>query len=391
MTPAPVEQRLRELAESARGDGNIPPDLLDRTLAHHRRRRALASASVVATAAAVALAVLVPVEVARSGGGSTEPHAGADRSAAPTSSPSAIPTVVHFSPLPVPHISGASAEPATVLMSIGAGHERLARVDSTTGTVTKWLQSSGSQALMTFNSDLSFGYQPDLVGCGATWTRIDTASGATSPAFEELGHPLEVTLASDSTRIAYVDVGRQERVPDGRGGTMPAGCPTAPYKLVVDDPSSGATAAYPIDSYDESLYPAFDASGTRLAFVWHRRVRILDLNDGTPLADAQLLNADLKSGCTQSKPLWRPASDTVLVSEECGTASAIVGYDAQSGAETYRHPAAEPGIIGSFDVDASGKHVIYSLSRLSAAGASVYAVEPSGDRRIIDDAYQVAW
>jgi hypothetical protein len=298
---------------------------------------------------------------------------------------------VHFSALPAVNTPTSSGEPKSMLVSLGAGNERLARVATDSGTVTRWLQTNGSQMLMTFGADSSVAYQPTPDGCGSTWTAINTATGASRAAFEKLGRPAEIAVASDNTRIAYVDVGPQERVPDGRGGTMPAGCPTAPHALVISDPASGATATYPIANYDLSLYPAFDSTGTRLAFVWHRQVRILDLNHDTALNDATPLSTGPSRGCTQTKPVWKPGTNTVLVAELCGQIPAIAGYDAGSGKQTYRHPVAGPALIGSFAVDSSGEHLVYSSSRLDGPGSSIFAVEPAGDRHIIDDGYQADW
>jgi hypothetical protein len=124
------------------------------------------------------------------------------------------------------------------------------------------------------------------------------------------------------------------------------------------------------------------------------RVWVLDVNTAQTLADATPLSAKKPpAGCEQNKPTWRPGTDTVLVDEGCASSAAIVGYDATSGAETYRHdiPGTDP-ILASYAVDASGQHVIYSLGgSVSGPGGNVYAVEPHGDRHIVDGAYQVAW
>lgn len=387
MTPVPVEDQLRDLAQRARGDGEIPADVLHRVRRHRRRRQTLAAAGATVV---VVLMVLVPLRLLGSGGEAHHRAVPVGRGPTPSGHP-ATAARAQFAPLPPSHTGTGAPEPKTMLTLIGGGGERLARVATATGTVTKWLQDTGSQSLMTFAPDLSTAYQPQLTGCRARWSAIDTDTGAAKTAFAELGGPLEVAIAADPSRVAYVSVGRQARVSDGRGGTMPAGCPTAPHALVVTDASTETTVTYPIAHYDESLYPAFDDTGTRLAFVWHRQVRVLDLNTDGALADAHALTPHLKRGCTQNKPLWRPGSDSVLVAEQCGQQSSIVGYDARSGEVTYRHHVPGPSIIGSFDTDASGAHVVYSISRLDTASASVYAVEPGGDRHLLDDAYQVAW
>src|SRR3954454_11036625 len=253
MSGAPVEERLREIAEAGRGDGTIPSQVLDAVRRRRQRRRAAAGGAVLAAAAAVTLVAVGPAVLFRSADDSaSRPAHPAGGTAVPTEPPTAAPPV-HFAPLPAAATPGEVAEPTTMLALIGGGAERLARVDTRTGAVDKWLQSQGSQSLMTFNHDLSTAYQPELFGCGAKWTAIDTGTGATQPAFLELGRPLEVALAADDQRVAYVDVGPQARVPDGQGGTMPAGCPTASHDLVVTDPTSGTSARLPIANYDESL------------------------------------------------------------------------------------------------------------------------------------------
>jgi hypothetical protein len=385
MTTPSLEDRLRRAAEAAMGSGEVPMELLARVA--HRRSRRTGTAVVMAASAAAAVAIVVPVTLVGHHKPQVTPAGGGG---APTTSPSAIvattaPAAV-FAPLTPAAVPADKGEPATFLALTGAGGERLAVVDSQTGAVKKWLQQQGSQALMTFNAGLSTAYQPDLRGCTSTWTQVDTSSGATSAAFADLGRPLEVALAPAGERLAYVHL---------QGGSLTRGCPTGTESLVVIDRTSGVTKSWPIGPGGaDSLYPAFDPTGIQIAFVRDRRVWVLDVNRDTSLADARPLSqAAPDTGCQQSKPAWRPGTDSVLVALQCRTSAAIVGYDASSGVETYRHDlgGTDP-LLASYAVDASGAHVIYALSgSFGQPGGNVYAVEPHGDRHIADGVYQVAW
>lgn len=387
MTTPSLEDRLRAEVGAASLAGEIPPGLFD-VVRRRRRRRVgfLLAAAACATAASVAAPVLLI-----SGGPATHavPSAASPTSgttsastSTPTFGPSPVATFPALSPPAVPADHG---DPATLLALVGAGTERLAVIDSRTGTVERWLQQQGSQLLVTFSADLSTAYQPDLHGCDSTWTQINTRTGATAAAFTDLGRPLEVALTPTGDRVAYVHL---------EGGNLRVGCPTGTESLVVRDTATGQSRSWPIGpGGGESLYPAFDPSGTRVAFVRDGRVRVLDVNRDATLTDARPLSSAVPAGCRQSKPAWRPGSDTVLVTVQCRTSAAIVGYDAESGTETYRHdvPGTDP-LIASYGVDSTGKHLIYALSGSAGQpGGNVYAVEPSGDRHILDDAFQVAW
>jgi hypothetical protein len=386
-----LEQQLVKIAQRAQGSDEIPAAVLTAVRRRQTHTRLAATGAMLATAAVVVGVAVAGVTLNRHHTSTKASTSHNSDATADSPSPTASPRPT-FAPL-TPQVPADHGEPAHFFASIGAGAERLAIVDTATGTITKYLQNTGSQALVFFNGDLSIGYQPTTGECDYRWVAINTTTGETSPAFTDLGKPLEVAVTTTGDRVAYVHVGPQQKIttPDGR--TMNAGCPTATQTLVILDRTSGTRVQYALPQHDDyALFLAWDPTGTKLAFVLHGRVQILDINADTDLSQARPLSDKLQHGCTQVRPIWQPNTNTVLVNQMCGQRAAIVGYDAATGQRTYEHQVLGGSPFFTFDVDATGKHLIYANSgNFGGAQGEVYAVEPGGDRHILDGTYGVAW
>jgi hypothetical protein len=386
MTMPPVEETLRAIAERATTPGELPPSV---SAAIRRRRHGQAARAALAVCIAVSAIVVTAGAISSRQPGGRIAAAPSPSSSAPTAAQDAR---VAFPPLPPPSAPDRNGEPSTLLASIGGGAERLAVVDPASGAVHRYVQTSGSQALFVFAPDLRTAYQWDMRGCRYSWTATNVRTGRVQPAFGGLGNVADIAFSPTGQRMAYVSVGRQRTVvvstPQGHR-RVPGGCSTASQSIVVTDTGGGATKQWQLPAgYDQATYLAFDPTATHVAFVEGRRVRILDLNRDAVLASARPLARTLAPGCSQHLPTFVPGTNRVDVDEWCGTSHppAIVGYDVRTGREVSRHVVGHPGsFISYFAVDATGKHLVYSVD------GSVYAAEAGGDRHIIDDTYQLAW
>lgn len=396
MTGTDFEDRLRHAADRFAYPTDAPPGLVQ-TVRRRRARRAAIAA--VATGATVAVIIAVPVALSQHAPGTNAAKSQPADSGRPTApAPTPTDTPPTFPALPAPPTPADNGTPGSFYASVGAGHERLAIVSTATGVVQRYLQAIGSQALFTYSWDRRLAWQWHDHGCGNTWTQIDLASGAQTPAFTDLPHPREVAISPTGQRIAYVYYGAQKMVPvtTATGTTLqPAGCPSAQLTLAVTDTSTGATRSWSLPSNDgHALYPAFDATATHVAFVdSQQRVRVLDLNRDASIAEARPLT-DARPDCQQSKPTYRPGSNQLLVEQECHASAAIVGYDADNGTLAYSHHMAAPGLIAAYATDRSGKHLLYSFDPGDNSGNGVvYIADDNGgaDRKVTSNIFDLDW
>jgi hypothetical protein len=402
MSQPPIEALLRDAATRARGSEELPRQVLERVLRRHRRRRrAAATGGLLGVVAVTALIIGVASQFTGDTSRSPVPpiaHASASKPApiAHASVSKSPPTPVLFAPLAPPLVPAATGEPATFHGAVGAGDERLAVIDSRSGAIAHYLQSSGSQELSVFNATGTIGYQPSPEGCAATWTATDLQTGAQQPAFTDLPHPAEVALSPTGQRIAYLSVGRQRTVTNPDGTRTPAGCPTARQTLVIADQTTGQEQRLPAGhAGNEFLDLAFNNTASDLALKWHGRIRVLNLANGATSLDQAATLPD-PSGCQQHHPLFRPGDDQLLVEADCQSDVEIDGYDPSTLTLDYRHVVTRDphSILASLAVDPSGKYLIYSVDlgdQPDSPSGAVYAVEPHADRHITNDIYQVQW
>jgi hypothetical protein len=406
-----IEDQLRDAGREVEVAVELPAGLLERIARRRRRRRTVARCAgvgaVVVAVGAVSFAAFdrPSHQVQQLAIGANATHrathrvmhrAKPKRLVTPTFGPT--PTVGGTSPASTGSPPPTGGAPSDFFGAVGAGDERLAVIDSSTGAIMRYLQPHGSQALSTFNAARTVAYQPSLsvAQCDSSWTATNLKTGAQSPAFTALNHPAEVALSADGQQIAYVSVGAQQTVTNPNGTTMPAGCPTALETLVITNQSTGTTVQLPLGHFGHgSLDPAFDSSGELLAVKWHGRIRVLDVAHDTSMTQAEVLPS--QAGCDQIQPMFRPGGDELLVAEDCLTSAAIDGYQigaSDSWALTYHHVVAhqKDSFVASYAYDPTGQHLIYSVDvGDSGPQGAVYVVQSGADRHVLDGVYQVAW
>jgi hypothetical protein len=391
MTPS-LEDQLRDAAREIEVPVEPPASLL-RRVARRRRRQVVARCSAIGVVVVVAVGAVIVAAVDRPGP-SAHPvqrlaiGAHATHRATPRAQ-------ANLAVLPTPPPPPTTAVPSQFYGAVGAGDERLAVIDASSGAVLRYLQPQGSQELSIFSPDRTVSYQPALsvTQCDSSWIATNLKTGAQQPAFTTLDRPGEVALSPVGQRVAYVSVGRPKMVQDPGGRERSAGCPTAAESLVVVDQGTGTQLRIPLGHFGEAaLYPAFDDSGNLLAVKWHGRIRVLDLARDTSMDQAAIVPSN--PGCDQTKPSFRPGDDQLLVAVDCSTYAGINGYDASTWRPDYHHVAAHQpsSFLASYAVDASGQHVIYSVDVGNGGPqGAVYVIGQSGDRHVTDGVYQVEW
>jgi hypothetical protein len=395
---ADLEDRLRRAARDIEASAVLPDDVLTAVAKRRRRNGAFAVAGSAALAASVVASGVLIASIQhgdhahRSASGIGRHHHGIHRGSSTTSHKPPM----RFPLLPTPAPPPASSAPKTFYGLVGAGGERLAVVSSQTGQVLRYLQDKGSQWIMTFNTDRTIAYQPDLhlSTCAKTWTAIDLKNGNAQPAFTDLNNPDEVALSPDQSRIAYTSIGPQKTI-RAASGPMPAGCPTARRTLVILDQTSGRQTTIPLGhASGGAVFPTFDNAGNLLALKWQGRIQVLDLANGASLSTASSLPQT--SGCNQGDPAFRAGTDQVMVAADCKNGAELDGYSQENGTWTqtyHRVVATEPHAFqASFNFDPSGTNLIYSVDvgDTSNQGA-VFVPSHSAPRKIAEGIYQVAW
>ena len=87
-------------------------------------------------------------------------------------------------------------------------------------------------------------------------------------------------------------------------------------------------------------------------------------------------------------------SNDAFVEEMCGGSAAIAGYRITDGTATYRHQIAGRGLIASYSLDRTGRHLIYSFDPSNNTGNGVVYIAVEGgapDRRIMSDVFDISW
>ena len=279
-------------------------------------------------------------------------------------------------------------EPTHFFASIGAGGERVALVDTATGTHGPFL-TTPNQALVRFSRDLATIYDPVAnVGCGHAWSAINVATGASKPAFQDLHDPADVVESPDDKLVAYLQ-------PAGSTGCRET-------RLVVRDTTTGRerdwiepTHVNPAGQTVTQLEWSPDSS--HLSYLLNAgpttTAWVLDINRGSTLTDGlQLRSPD--PACTLWVPRFQPGTNLIVAAENClGRSAQLVSYDVTTGAIVETAPVATGAVFGIIDlaIDASGQHLLYILSYEANQPSEVYTLRNGAPVRLLEDAYEVAW
>jgi hypothetical protein len=394
-----IERQLRQAVAEISASTVMQDDVFD-AVARRRRRNASVAVSVTAAVVAITAAAAVPLTAALGHQSQRTSIGGGGKHATPTTrstkSPQrAIPALPTLPTLPPPTTGAA---PKTFFGLVGAGGERLAVVDTSTGAVQRYLQQTGSQALARFNANRTIAFQPSIItrSCGTTWTAINLKTGATRPAYTNLKNPDEVAQSPDGSRIAYTSIGRQKTV-EGPYGPHRGGCPTATRTLIIADQPTGQQLSIPLGHYgQESVFPSFDTSGNLLAIKWQRKIQVLNLASGGGLSMATIV--PVKPGCDQVDPAFRAGTDELMIAADCRSDAELDGYSLQGDTwkQTYHRVVANQphSFLASFGFDQAGQHLIYSVDvgNTSQQGAVFVQTGGSNDmQQVANDIYEVAW
>lgn len=394
---ADIEDRLRRAASAIQHERVVPPEVL-RAIERRRRRHLTVVATVTTTAAVIAATSVALLQAGHGHQPEQQVSIGpAGKSSPATPTPATTPSApaTAFPALPSPPAPSPAAEPTTFIGAIGAGDERLAVVQSSSGHVIRYLQSAGSQELRTFNADRTIAYQasPSLATCAATWVSVNLTTGAQRPAFTGLDNPDEVALSPNGSRLAYTSIGPQ-KIGYGQNGSFRRGCPTAKRTLVIEDSSTSQQVSIPLGhGGGESVFPTFDTTGNLLAVKAQGHIRVLNLTTGASLTDATVVPTP--KGCDQVDPAFQPGTDQLMLATDCHQDAELDGYTLHDDTWTLtfrKVVASQPeSFLASFAYDASGKHLIYSVDDGQTSSGAVYITGTNGDRHVADGIYQVAW
>jgi hypothetical protein len=316
-------------------------------------------------------------------------------------------TPITFAPTAPAQVDSAAPEPTQFFAAIGAGGERIALVDTATGKRGPFL-TSPDQTLVRFSNDHKTIYVPSLahkvrptptlVSCGSAWTAINVATGASRPAYTDLGFPNDVVESPDGKKIAYVRPLLQ---------TSAKGCQSE--ELVVRDTVSGQERRWsaPRTSGGQTVLQTITQLGwspdsAHLTYSFNSMTQttgsvtstwMLDINHGTSLTDGLQLRSP-STGCTIHVARFRPGTNLVVAAENClGSSAKLVSFNARTGAITQITEVASGPIFGIIDLafDASGRHLLYVLDGTSAQPSEVYVLRNGISVPLLADAYQVSW
>lgn len=265
--------------------------------------------------------------------------------------------------------------PATFLGAVGAGGERTAVFDAATGRLSRYLESTGSQALDVYSHDGKTVWAMEGGGTCGRWTRIDVATGATSPAFADIPNLEGFDVSPDGRRLAWEDCSFGLHVRDLRHGTDRA------------IRSSYGGAFYLRWSPDSRLLVVNDGRNAAVLDASHAQTT----SDGTVFVASAACHYDVGHD-------WAGSSTQVLLSRTCNPADAhgdsvstLVEGSVATGAV---HDLAVLG-HGPYDIgvtnlvaDASGHHLLYTVSNTTTG---TYRMDDLTARLLTTDVYQLGW
>jgi len=375
-----------------------------RKRARQRRRRRFTAGLVVAATLGVAVVAAIAAEATSNHHAVVAVTTPATQQNAHGATPSTPLTFIPTTPAPV---DSTAPEPTQFFAAIGAGGERIALVNTATGRRGPFF-TSPSQTLVRFSNDHKTIYvptpahkvreTPTLLFCGSAWTAINVATGASHPAYTDLGFPNDVVESPDGKKIAYV--GPLLR-------NIAKGCQSE--ELVVRDKASGQERRWsaPRTSRGQTVLQTITQLGwspdsAHVTYALNSMTPttgavtstwILDINHGTSLTDGlQLRSPD--AGCTIPLARFRPGTNLVVAAENCvGRAAKVVAFNARTGVIAQTTQVASGPIYGIVDLafDASGQHLLYILDGTNAQPSEVYVVRNGTPVPLLADAYQVSW